>query len=105
MYEFIEPQKNVELKAFLWVAYSEALAYCRRCEYYYGNLVSAEMELPFWKSYQAEIVIAELEVSSAIQDVQLVSSILAAIRLNVSKIQITYNDFMKIDSIVKKVLK
>lgn len=102
MYEFIEPQKNVRLKAFLWVAYSEALACLRRYEYYYANIVAEDFELPFWKSNREEILRTELRITNATQDLVMISGVLSAIRLNVRTLQIPATDFAKMDGIVKK---
>jgi hypothetical protein len=102
MYEFIEPQKNVRLKAFLWVAYSEALACLRRSEYYYTNIIAEGLELPFWESNQDDVLRTEIQITEGTRDIEMISGILSAVRLNVSTLQIQANDFCKMDSIVKK---
>lgn len=102
MYEFTEPQQNVRLKAFLWVAYSEALASLRRSEYYYANIIAEGLELPFWESNQDDILRTEIQIAEGTRDLEMISGILSAIRLNVSTLQIPASNFCKMDSIVKK---
>lgn len=102
MYEFNEPQKNVRLKAFVWVAYSEALASLRRYEYYYANIVAEDLELPFWNTNRADIRRTEMMIAESTRDLEMISSVLTAIRLNVSTLKIPANDFRKMDTIVKR---
>ena len=102
MYEFNDPQKNVKLKAFLWVAYSEALITCRRCEYYLANTIASEIELPFWRSNRKETLVAEAAADEALRDLQMISKMLQAVRLNVLRLEIPESDFSKMDAIVKK---